>query len=99
MKVNDKVYQLLGLPDFASIDDVKKAYRKLALQHHPDKGGDTAKMQQINLAYEVLSKEKDKYDAWLHNVRTPRQQFRVIITTGWGYSGNNTTTTTSWTGF
>ena len=95
MKVNDKVYQLLGLPDFASIDDVKKAYRKLALQHHPDKGGDIVKMQQINLAYEVLSKEKDKYDEWLRNVRTPRQQFRVIITTNYGYTDNSTTTWTS----
>lgn len=47
-------YQTLGLQSGASPEEIKKAYRKLASQHHPDKGGDTAKFQEIQAAYEGL---------------------------------------------
>ena len=58
-------YKMLGVPKTASPDDIKKAFRKLAHQHHPDKGGgDEAKFKEINEAYQVLSnKEKrEQYD-------------------------------------
>ena len=43
--------------------DLKKEYRRLALQHHPDKGGDTAIMQQVNTEFERLFEVwKDKPD-------------------------------------
>ena len=48
-------YETLGVPNGASEDEIKKAYRKLASRHHPDKGGDTAKFQEIQTAYETLS--------------------------------------------
>ena len=48
-------YQTLGVARGATDDEIKKAYRKLAGQHHPDKGGDTAKFQEIQQAYETLS--------------------------------------------
>jgi curved DNA-binding protein len=48
-------YQILGVGPDASADDIKRAYRKLASQHHPDKGGDTARFQEIQEAYAVLS--------------------------------------------
>ncbi len=53
-------YQMLGVARGASADEIKKAYRKLAHAHHPDKkGGDEAKFKEINEAYQVLSnKEK-----------------------------------------
>lgn len=48
-------YDTLGVPNGASDEEIKRAYRKLAGQHHPDKGGDTAKFQEIQSAYETLS--------------------------------------------
>jgi DnaJ-class molecular chaperone len=48
-------YDVLGLTRDATADDVKKAYRKLAREHHPDKGGDPEKFKKVQEAYEVLS--------------------------------------------
>jgi curved DNA-binding protein len=48
-------YQTLGVGKNATEAEIKKAYRKLAGQHHPDKGGDTAKFQEIQSAYETLT--------------------------------------------
>lgn len=58
-------YATLGVPENASSEDIKKAYRKLAGQHHPDKGGDTATFQRIQEAYSVLSDDNQRanYDA------------------------------------
>ena len=49
-------YNILGVAKNASDEDIKKAYRKLAHEHHPDKpGGNEAKFKEINEAYQVLS--------------------------------------------
>jgi curved DNA-binding protein len=57
-------YSVLGVSKTATPDEIKKAYRKLASQHHPDKGGDTSKFQQLQEAYAVLSdpEKKAQYD-------------------------------------
>lgn len=58
-------YKILGVEKNASADEVKKAFKKLALEHHPDRpGGDEKKFKEINEAYQVLSdKEKrQRYD-------------------------------------
>lgn len=47
-------YATLGVARDATQDDIKRAFRKLASQHHPDKGGDTAKFQNIQAAYDTL---------------------------------------------
>ncbi len=62
-------YEILGLQKGASKDEVKKAFRKLAAQFHPDKKtGDEARFKEISEAYAVLSDEKKKaeYDAYGH---------------------------------
>jgi len=58
-------YEILGVEKGASDEEIKKAYRKLAHQHHPDKqGGDEAKFKEINEAYQVLSdkQKRAQYD-------------------------------------
>lgn len=57
-------YQTLGVAKNATPDDIKKAYRRMAAIHHPDKGGDTAEFQKVQAAYETLSdpQKKQQYD-------------------------------------
>ena len=52
---NTKLYELLEIAKDADAKVIKKAYRKKALKHHPDKGGDEKKFQEISKAYEILS--------------------------------------------
>lgn len=62
-------YEVLGVSKGASDDEIKKAFRKLAVQHHPDKeGGDEAKFKEANEAYEVLkdSQKRQRYDQFGH---------------------------------
>ena len=57
-------YNTLGVSKNATPDEIKKSYRKLASQHHPDKGGDKAKFQDIQAAYDTLSspEKRQQYD-------------------------------------
>ncbi len=58
-------YKILGVEKGASESDVKKAYRKMAHKHHPDKGGgDEAKFKEVNEAYQVLGdkQKRAQYD-------------------------------------
>ena len=75
----DDYYQVLGLSRTATPDEIKKAYRKLALQYHPDKtkGDKTAeeKFKKINQAYQVLSDPAQ------------RQQYDQFGAAGSGFSG------------
>lgn len=52
----DTSLECLGLEHGASLDDIQNQYRKLAMQHHPDKGGNAEKFAQINQAYEHLKR-------------------------------------------
>lgn len=62
-------YEVLGVGKGASDDEIKKAFRRLAVQYHPDKeGGDEAKFKEINEAYEVLKDgaKRQRYDQFGH---------------------------------
>ena len=57
-------YSILGVDKSATHDQIKRAYRKLAMQHHPDRGGDENYFQQIQTAYDTLSdaQKRAEYD-------------------------------------
>lgn len=62
-------YEVLGVGKHASADEIKKAFRRLAVQYHPDKeGGDEAKFKEVNEAYEVLKDQskRQRYDQFGH---------------------------------
>ena len=63
-------YDILGVDKKASKDDIKKAFRKLAHQYHPDKkGGDAEKFKEASEAYSVLSddQKRSQYDMYGQN--------------------------------
>src|SRR3989339_637045 len=76
-------YKILGLEKNATADEVKKAFKKMAMTHHPDRpGGDEKKFKEINEAFQVLN-DADK--------RTKYDQFGSDFESqgGWGASGGN----------
>jgi molecular chaperone DnaJ len=63
-------YEILGVSKSATADEIKRAYRKQAMQHHPDKhGGDDSKFKELGEAYEVLKdpQKRSQYDQFGHN--------------------------------
>jgi curved DNA-binding protein len=53
-------YDTLGVNQGASQDEIKAAFRKLAREHHPDRGGDEAKFKQVNEAYNTLNDQQSR---------------------------------------
>ena len=73
-------YEVLGVERDADVGTIKKSHRKMALKHHPDKGGDPDQFRLIQQAYEVLSdiQERKWYD-----------DHREAILAGWSTNTNN----------
>ena len=61
-------YEILGVKKDASADEIKKAYRRAAIEHHPDRGGNEAKFKEMSEAYGVLkdTSKRQRYDQFGH---------------------------------
>jgi DnaJ-class molecular chaperone len=66
-------YDILQIPKNASFDQIKKQYRKLSLEHHPDRGGNAEMCKKINEAYQQLSDENNRraYDQSINPMSVP----------------------------
>lgn len=88
-------YDVLGVDKSATSEDIKRAFRKKAMEHHPDKGGDSEKFRQVSEAYETLSddQKKSNYDMFGHS--GGRQQSHgfdmddLFSRFGFGFGGGN----------
>ena len=69
-------YDILEINRSATQEEIKKAYKKLALIHHPDKGGDAKVFQDIQAAYETLkdAEKKNLYDQMGHDMYINKNQ-------------------------
>ncbi len=59
-KMSKNLYSVLGLTRGADTDDIRKAYKTLAREHHPDKGGDPEKFKELSQAHEILSDDQKR---------------------------------------
>lgn len=77
-------YDVLGVSKSASQDEIKRAYRKLAGEHHPDRGGQHDRFKEINEAYQVLSDttKRSQYDQYGQTFEQAQRQG------GGAYGGN-----------
>lgn len=75
-------YSTLGVNKGASVDEIKKAYRGLAMKHHPDRGGDQIQFQKIQEAYDTLSNDQKRAEYDFQQQNPGGHQFHF-------HSGNN----------
>ena len=76
-------YHILGVDKSATPEQIKQAYRKLASLHHPDRGGDTQRFQEVQVAYDTLSNadKRSQYDnpGMFQNAGAPGFDFQTIF--------------------
>jgi curved DNA-binding protein len=87
-------YSILGVPKNASQEEIKKAYKKACMKHHPDRGGDEALFKQINEAYATLgdAQKRAAYDNPQPHIdssyfRGNPQGFEDIFAQAFGFGG------------
>lgn len=76
-------YQILGISNNATQEDIIKAYRNKVIENHPDRGGDAIEFMNIRKAYKILSNSntRKQYDQWLNNktLESKRQNWLIFI--------------------
>lgn len=95
-RVSIKLYAELGLPDYSSIKETRKAYRKLCLENHPDRGGDIDRMKRINAAYDFLIRYKGSYDRELRRYHNMKKGIRIRVGIN-GFTTTGSTDGSTWT--
>ena len=83
-------FEALAIEGTATQEEIKLAYRRCASAAHPDRGGTTAKMQEINAAYATLShpEMRAKYDATLPPLK-PKSFVYTLADVGFAARGEN----------
>lgn len=74
---NESLYASLGVAKDADESEIKKAYKKMALKHHPDKGGDIEKVTLLSFRRPVKYKYMRKASGYLNTINSPR--FSVFL--------------------
>jgi len=84
-------YKELGIEKTATPEDIKKAYRKLVMVHHPDKGGNQEKFKKISESYEILSdpEKRKNYDTPQPNISNIHSDLFSMFFNGGGVSFSN----------
>lgn len=78
----DTIYLRFGIEEDADESLIRQAWRRIALQYHPDRGGDENVFVQLRAWFEVLMKMRTAYDQWLARMRRPRhepQAVRIVL--------------------
>ena len=71
-------YKVLGVGEDADEQEIKKAYRKLSLRHHPDRGGNAEEFKKINEAYSTLG-DKTKRQQYNMQRSNPYSSASIIV--------------------
>ena len=76
MRTMNNYYETLNVSESANADDIKRAYRKMAMDLHPDRGGDPERFKAVSVAYETLSdpQRRQEYDFQRQNPFANQQQ-------------------------
>lgn len=76
--MSKNLYSVLGVTKAADTDDIRKAYKALAREHHPDKGGDPEKFKELSQAHEILSDDQKRrmYDITGSTSEQPQSNFQ-----------------------
>jgi|SRR5210317_1671665 DnaJ-class molecular chaperone len=78
MTQEDNLYQILGVGPSSSQEEIKQAYRRLSMEHHPDRGGDSAKFNKVKEAFNVLSDQakRNRYDMYINVVKISEDEVK-----------------------